>query len=61
MNYACCFCGKAIDKTDRAAVQFAVTNLWGLDKAVQGLHAHSECAEKAITAAPFDALALSGL
>ena len=60
MGYICCLCGNAISREDRAAVQFAVSNLWRLDKAVQSLQAHSACAEKAITAAPFDPDILTG-
>lgn len=52
--YACCFCGEAIARDDIGAVRLAITSLWELSSAVQGLQAHSACASEAIKAAPFD-------
>ena len=52
MRFACCFCGGNIPRSDRGAVQFAVTSLWDPTDEVQGLQAHAACAEKAITVAP---------
>ena len=59
MNYACCFCGETIERADAAAVHLAVTSLWRASDSTQSLHAHSECAAKAVKAAPFDPEALA--
>ncbi|WGM47571.1 hypothetical protein KOAAANKH_02450 [Brevundimonas sp. NIBR10] len=39
---ACCFCSQAIERSDDAAVEIVLSNLWH-PKSVQGLHAHSTC------------------
>jgi hypothetical protein len=57
-TFAYCFCGLDIAKSDVRAVSIAVTNLV-TPRAVQSLYAHGSCAEKAVTAAPFDAEALA--
>ena len=46
IEYVCCFCLKAIDRTDEAAVSIALSNLWRPD-AAQGLQAHSQCGSEA--------------
>ena len=43
MEYACCFCGNAIEQADKAALQLIATNLWSR-KTAQSVYAHSACA-----------------
>jgi hypothetical protein len=45
--HVCCFCGQSIARSDGAAVQIAVSNLWAksADAPVQALFAHAACAE----------------
>lgn len=44
-TFQCCYCDKAIEPTDRAALRITVTGLWSsADGSVQDLFAHSKCA-----------------
>jgi len=46
LKRACCFCGEIIERTDTAALEITLSNLWHRD-AIQGLQAHSVCASSA--------------
>jgi len=43
-EFDCCYCGKEIEPSDRAALRITVTGLWSsANGAVQDLFAHSKC------------------
>ena len=44
-TFECCYCGKDIEPTDRAALRITVTGLWSsAHEAAQDLFTHSKCA-----------------
>jgi hypothetical protein len=44
MQRVCCVCGNAVEKSDRGAVEIALSSLWHKrNPTTQGLQAHSTC------------------